>query len=265
MAAPLDGSLLLAGTEPAALLVLTEELRDEAADTVRYLASQGVTVKVLSGDAPRAVAAIARRAGIPASGDPCDASVLTDEQMAGAIAAADVFGRVRPSQKLAAIKALQAGGHVVAMIGDGVGNDVQALKQADLGIAMGSGSDASRSVARVVLLDDTFAAVPQLLAEARRVIANIERVAGLFVTKTVYAALIAVAVGAAAIPFPFYPRHLTVVSTLTIGVPGFFLALGGRRAAGAPARAAASWSCRSGTARRSTPGSRRATRWSSAS
>jgi cation-transporting ATPase E len=228
-AAPLDGSRPPAGAEPAALLVLTEELRDEAAQTVRYLASQGVTVKVLSGDAPRAVAAIARRAGIPASGDPCDASVLTDEQMAGAIAAAGIFGRVRPSQKLAAIKALQAGGHVVAMIGDGV-NDVQALKQADLGIAMGSGSDASRSVARVVLLDGTFAAVPQLLAEARRVIANIERVAGLFVTKTVYAALIAVVVGAAAIPFPFYPRHLTVVSTLTIGVPGFFLAL----AVGAP-------------------------------
>ncbi len=155
--------------------------------------------------------------------------MLTDDQMAGAITAADVFGRVRPAQKLAAVKSLQAAGHVVAMIGDGV-NDVQALKQADLGIAMGSGSDASRSVARVVLLDGTFAAVPQLLGEARRVIANIERVAGLFVTKTVYAALIAVIVGAAAIPFPFYPRHLTVVSTLTIGVPGFFLAL----AAGAP-------------------------------
>ena len=140
-----------------------------------------------------------------------------------------MFGRVRPAQKLAAVKALQAAGHVVAMIGDGV-NDVQALKQADLGIAMGSGSDASRSVARVVLLDGTFAAIPQLLDEARRVIANIERVAGLFVTKTVYAAIIAVAVGAAGIAYPFYPRHLTIVSTLTIGVPGFFLAL----AAGAP-------------------------------
>ncbi len=228
-AARLNGDRAPADAEPAALLVLTEELREEAAQTVRYLAGQAVTVKVLSGDAPRAVAAIARRAGIPASGAPVDASGLTDEEMAAAIATAGVFGRVRPSQKLAAVRSLQAAGHVVAMIGDGV-NDVQALKQADLGIAMGSGSDASRSVARVVLLDGTFAAIPQLLAEARRVIANIERVAGLFVTKTVYAAIIAVIIGAAAIPFPFYPRHLTIISTLAIGVPGFFLAL----AAGAP-------------------------------
>ena len=227
-ATPLGGDRVPAA-EPAALLVFTEELRDEAGQTVRYLAEQGVTVKVLSGDAPRAVAAIARHAGIPASGDPVDASGLSNEQMAAAITGAGVFGRVRPAQKLAAVKALQAAGHVVAMIGDGV-NDVQALKQADLGIAMGSGSDASRSVARVVLLDGTFAAVPQLLDEARRVIANIERVAGLFVTKTVYAAVIAVVIGAAAVPFPFYPRHLTVVSTLAIGVPGFFLAL----APGAP-------------------------------
>ena len=227
-ATPLDGDHVPAA-EPAALLVLTEELREEASQTVRYLADQGVTIKVLSGDAPRAVAAIARRAGIPAGGDPVDASGLTDEQMAAAIASGCVFGRVRPAQKLAAVKALQAGGHVVAMIGDGV-NDVQALKQADLGIAMGSGSDASRSVARVVLLDGTFAAVPQLLGEARRVIANIERIAGLFITKTVYAAIIAVIIGAAAVPFPFYPRHLTIVSTLAIGVPGFFLAL----APGAP-------------------------------
>ena len=228
-AAALDGDRPPAGVDPAALLVLTEELREEARQTVGYLTGQGVTVKVLSGDAPRAVAAIAQRAGIPASGDPVDASGLTDQQMAGAIEAAGVFGRVGPAQKLAAVKALQAAGHVVAMIGDGV-NDVQALKQADLGIAMGSGSDASRSVARVVLLDGTFAAVPQLLGEARRVIANIERVAGLFVTKTVYAAIIAVVIGAAAVPFPFYPRHLTIVSTLAIGVPGFFLAL----APGAP-------------------------------
>lgn len=227
--APLDAGRPPSGAEPAALLVLTEELREEAAQTVRYLAGQGVTVKVLSGDAPRAVAAIARQAGLPESGAAVDASGLTRAQMAEAIVAADVFGRVQPAQKLAAVKALQAAGHVVAMVGDGV-NDVQALKQADLGIAMGSGSDASRSVARVILLDGTFAAVPKLLDEARRVIANIERVAGLFVTKTAYSAVIAVIIGASAVPFPFYPRHLTVVSTLAIGVPGFFLAL----APGAP-------------------------------
>jgi cation-transporting ATPase E len=137
----------------------------------------------------------------------------------------NVLGRVCPEQKLAAVKALQAAGHVVAMCGDGV-NDVQALKQADLGIAMGTGSQASRSLARVVLLDGTFAVIPPMLAEGRRVVANVERVAGLFVTKTVYAAIIAVAVGAAGIAYPFFPRHLTIISTLTIGVPGFFLALG---------------------------------------
>ena len=127
------------------------------------------------------------------------------------------------------MRALQAAGHIVAMVGDGV-NDVQALKQADLGIAMGSGSQSSRSVARIVLLDSTFAAIPQMLAEGRRVIANIERVASLFVTKTVYAAVLAIVVGLVGVPFPFFPRHLTIVSTLTIGIPGFFLAL----AAGAP-------------------------------
>jgi magnesium-transporting ATPase (P-type) len=226
---PLDGDRPPAGAEPAALLVLAEELREDTTAAVRYLLDQGIAIKVLSGDAPRAVAAIAERAGIPAGGPPRDASALSDEEVAEALASANVLGRIRPEQKLAAVRALQAAGHVVAMAGDGV-NDVQALKQADLGIAMGSGSQASRSVARVVLLDGTFAGIPPMLAEGRRVVANIERVAGLFVTKTVYAAIIAVAVGAAGITYPFFPRHLTIISTLTIGVPGFFLAL----APGAP-------------------------------
>ena len=217
------------GAEPAALLVLAEELRDETAATVRYLLGQGVTIRVLSGDAPRAVAAIARGAGIPAEDEPCDASLLTEPEVAARIGSVSVFGRVRPAHKLAAVRALRQAGHVVAMIGDGV-NDVQALKEADLGIAMGSGSDASRSVARVVLLDGTFAAVPQILAEGRRVIANIERVARLFVTKTAYAAVIAIAIGLAGAGYPFFPRHLTLISSFTIGVPGFFLAL----APGAP-------------------------------
>jgi magnesium-transporting ATPase (P-type) len=215
----------------AGLLVLAERLRDGTTDTISYLLDQGITIKVLSGDAPATVAAVATAAGIPAAQGCTDASGVGDDEasVGAALAATSLLGRVRPAQKLAAVRALQAAGHVVAMIGDGV-NDVQALKQADLGIAMGSGSQASRSVARIVLLDSAFAVVPQILAEGRRVIANIERVARLFVTKTVYAAVLAVAIGIAGDTFPFFPRHLTIVSTLAIGIPGFFLAL----SAGAP-------------------------------
>jgi len=230
-AGPVDAAVPASDLMPVALLVLAERLREDAAATVRYLLDQGITIKVLSGDAPRTVSAIAGRVGIPAAGALCDASDVGDDETAvgDALRTSNVLGRVRPGQKLAAVRALQAEGHVVAMIGDGI-NDVQALKQADLGIAVGSGSQSSRSVARVVLLDSTFAAIPQVLAEGRRVIANIERVANLFVTKTVYAAGLAIIVGLSGIPFPFFPRHLTIVSTLAIGIPGFFLAL----AVGAP-------------------------------
>lgn len=225
---PLGGDLP-SDVAPAALIVLAEELRDETMATVSYLLKQDVSLVVLSGDAPRSVAAIAARAGIPVSGTPADAGALGEDAIPGALAQTNILGRVRPEHKVAAVKALQAEGHVVAMIGDGV-NDVPVLKQADLGIAMGSGSQASRSVARVVLLDSTFAALPYVLDEGRRVIANIERVARLFVTKTCYAAIIAISVGIAGIAYPFFPRHLTIISTLTIGVPGFLLAL----APGAP-------------------------------
>jgi cation-transporting P-type ATPase E len=219
------------GLVPVALLVLTERLRGDAQETVSYLLSQDITVVVLSGDAPQTVAAIASRAGVPLRGAARDAASLPDGEapLAEALAATSVFGRVRPEQKLTAVRALQSQGHVVAMLGDGV-NDVQALKQADLGIAMGSGSQASRSVGRIVLLDNSFAVIPYVLAEGRRVIANIERVSNLFVTKTTYAAVLAVVVGVAGVAFPFFPRHLTLIATLTIGVPGFFLAL----APGAP-------------------------------
>jgi cation-transporting ATPase E len=213
--------------EPIALVVLAERLRADAAETVRYLVGQGITIKVLSGDAPETVAKVAQRVGVPTGGDPRDArELIDDEDLGRALDATNVLGRVRPEQKLAAVRILQSAGHIVAMVGDGV-NDVQALKQADLGIAMGSGSQSSRSVARVILLDSAFSAVPRMLAEGRRVIANIERVANLFVTKTVYAALLAVVVAIAAVPYPFFPRHLTIVSTFTIGIPGFFLALAG--------------------------------------
>jgi len=228
---PVDGAAPPGMVTPVALLVLSERLRVEAATTVGYLLGQGITIKVLSGDAPRTVAAIAGRVGIPLPGPAVNGSELGDDEasVGGALEETNVLGRVRPAQKLAAVRALQSSGHVVAMVGDGV-NDVTALKEADIGIAMGSGSQASRSAARIVLLDSTFAAVPQVLGEGRRVIANIERVANLFVTKTAYAAIIAVLVGIIGLPFPFFPRHLTIVSSLTIGIPGFFLAL----AAGAP-------------------------------
>ncbi|MBO0715192.1 MAG: HAD-IC family P-type ATPase, partial [Acidimicrobiales bacterium] len=216
---------------PAALVVLAEGLRPDTVSTVRYLLDEAVTIKVLSGDAPRTVAAIAGRAGIPDLGEPADGSQLWErqERLGPLLMTTNVVGRVRPEQKLAAVRELQAAGHVVAMVGDGV-NDVPALKQADLGVAMGSGSPSSRAVARIVLLDSRFAAVPQILGEGRRVIANIERVANLFVAKTVYAAILAIVVAASALAFPFFPRHLTIVSALTIGAPGFFLAL----ARGAP-------------------------------
>ena len=135
-----------------------------------------------------------------------------------------VFGRVTPHQKRAMVGALQSKGHVVAMTGDGV-NDALALKDADIGVAMGSGAAATRAVAQLVLLDGKFAALPGVVAEGRRVIANIERSANLFVTKTVYAVLLAIAVVIAGWRYPFLPRHLTIISTFTIGIPGFFLAL----------------------------------------
>jgi magnesium-transporting ATPase (P-type) len=214
------------GLEPVALLSLAEELRADAAETIEFLLAQGITVKVLSGDAPDTVGAVAARVGIRPAAEAVDASRLDESELSRTLGTADVFGRVKPEQKLVAVRALQADGHVVAMVGDGV-NDVQALKEADIGIAMGAGSQSSRAVARIVLLDSAFSAVPKILGEGRRVIANIERVANLFVTKTAYAAVLAAVVAVSAVPFPFFPRHLTIVSTLTIGVPGFFLALAG--------------------------------------
>ena len=224
--APLTGDVLPSGLEPACLVVLEERIRDDAATTIEYLKSQGIEIKVLSGDDQRTVGSIAARVGIEGAASPVDARELPDEPtaLADVLRGSSIFGRVLPHQKRSIVSALQATGHVVAMTGDGV-NDVSALKQADLGLAMGSGAQAARAVGQIVLLENSFATIPGILGEGRRVINNIERVANLFVTKTVYAAILAVVVGISAIPFPFYPRHLTIVSTLTIGVPGFFLAL----------------------------------------
>ncbi len=215
-----------ADLEPVALVVLEELLRPEAAETLAFFERQGMTLKVISGDNPATVAAIAARVGMVGGVEAVDARNLPDdpEALADMAEATTVFGRVQPQQKRALVAALQRRGHVVAMTGDGV-NDVLALKDADIGVALGAGSSAARAVAQLVLLDNSFGSLPAVVAEGRRVIANVERVANLFVTKTVYATLLAVAVGVAQLPFPFLPRQLTVISSLTIGIPAFLLAL----------------------------------------
>jgi cation-transporting P-type ATPase E len=226
---------LPARLEPTALVVLDERLRPSAPDTVAYFGTQGVTVKVISGDNPRTVGAVARACGVPGAESPYDARQLPDDDPEGLGQIVDdhaVFGRVTPHQKRAMVHALQARGHVVAMTGDGV-NDTLALKDADIGVAMGAGSAAARAVARFVLLDDDFAVFPEVVSEGRRVIANVERVANLFLTKTFYALVLALVIGFSGLPYPFIPRHFTLLSSLTIGVPAFFLALApnARRAA----------------------------------
>jgi cation-transporting ATPase E len=221
------GEALPAALEPVALVMFAEKVRPDAADTLAYFRDQGVTLRVISGDNPRTVAAVASRLGLPgAELGGYDARELPDDpaEMAEVLENHAVFGRVTPQQKRAMVGALQAKGHVVAMTGDGV-NDALALKDADIGVAMGSGAAATRAVAQLVLLDGKFATLPGVVAEGRRVIANIERSANLFVTKTVYAVIIAMAVVIAAWPYPYLPRHLTIISTFTIGIPGFFLAL----------------------------------------
>jgi cation-transporting P-type ATPase E len=223
---PVENGELPDGLEPAAFVVIGDRVRADAAPTIAYFRDQGVRTKVLSGDHPRTVAAVARQVGIPGTDEPVDARSLPTETaaLADLLERRSVFGRVVPDQKQAMVDALHTREHVVAMTGDGV-NDVLALKNADLGIAMGNGSPASRAVAQLVLLSSRFATLPDVVAEGRRVIANIERVAKLFVTKTVYATALAVAVGIARLPFPFLPRQLTLIGSLTIGIPGFFLAL----------------------------------------
>jgi cation-transporting ATPase E len=222
---PEDGRLP-SSVHPMALVVLKDTVRPDAAKTLAYFDEQGVAVKVISGDDARTVGAIAEQLGLEGADHPVDARELPDddEGLADVMERSSVFGRVTPQQKRAMVKALQSRGHVVGMTGDGV-NDALALKDADIGIAMGSGSDATRAVAQLVLLDSNFAAMPQVVAEGRRVLGNIERTAGLYITKTVYAMLLSLAVGVAGFAFPFLPRHLTLIGALTIGIPSFFLAL----------------------------------------
>ncbi len=222
----LTDTSLPADLEPAAFVLLLDPPRQDVKRILEYFHSQGVSLKVISGDHPETVAAIAGQVGIELSRPPVDARHLPDhpEELADLMQNRSIFGRVSPQQKRDMVRALQSRGHVVAMTGDGV-NDVLALKDADIGIAMGSGATATRAASQIVLLESDFATLPHVVAEGRRVIANVERVANLYITKTVYALALAVIVGVANIAFPFLPRHLTLVGTVTIGIPSFFLAL----------------------------------------
>ncbi|MEW1643563.1 HAD-IC family P-type ATPase [Streptomyces sp. NPDC091219] len=211
-------------TSATALVVLEQRLRPDAAETLAYFADQDVHAKVISGDNAVSVGAVAGKLGL--TGKVVDARHLPpdQEEMAKSLDEGTVFGRVTPQQKRDMVAALQSRGHTVAMTGDGV-NDVLALKDADIGVSMGSGSEATRAVAQIVLLNNSFATLPSVVAEGRRVIGNITRVATLFLVKTVYSVLLAVLVVCWRVEYPFLPRHLTLLSTLTIGVPAFFLAL----------------------------------------
>ncbi len=223
--APLTDETLPAGLRPVALVLLGEKVRSDAPETLRYFTDQDVGLKVISGDNPGTVQTIARAAGLPDAESAMDARELVgDDTFADVVERTAVFGRVTPDQKAAMVTALQSKGHTVAMTGDGV-NDVLALKQSDLAVAMGTGSAATKAVAQLVLLDSKFSTLPGVVAEGRRVTANIERVASLFITKTVWASLAALSVAVLALPYPLLPRQLTLIDTFSIGVPAFFLAL----------------------------------------
>jgi cation-transporting P-type ATPase E len=210
-------------TRPAALAVFAETIRPEAPETLRYFQEQGVRVVVMSGDNPVTVAAVAAEIGL--TGTVLDASLLADEaELEAALQTASIFGRISPEQKRAAVGILRRADHTVAMTGDGV-NDAMAIKDADLGIAMGSATAATKAVSRLVLLDNRFDRLPDVLALGRRVIANVERVANIFLAKTVYGIILALTSAVLLLPFPFLPRQLTLVSGLAIGIPSFVLAV----------------------------------------
>jgi cation-transporting P-type ATPase E len=224
-----DGENSTAGLapRPVALITLEQRIREDAAPTLEYFELQNVGLKVISGDNAVSVGAVAHKLGLPGAEHPVDARGLpetTAAGFAGQIEGNSVFGRVTPRQKQQMVAALQGRGHTVAMTGDGV-NDVLALKGADIGVAMGSGSGAARAVAQIVLLDERFATLPSVVAEGRRVVGNIERVSNLFLAKSFESFLLVVLTGIGRLPYPFLPRHSTLIGTLTIGVPSFFLAL----------------------------------------
>ncbi len=210
---------------PIVLVTFRERVRSDAQATLSYFYDQGVQVRIISGDSPITVAAVARQAGVMFEGDGFDSTNLPTDprELAAVMEDTQVFGRVTPSQKRDMVSAMQSRGHVVAMLGDGV-NDALALKRADLGIAMGSGAAATKAVSNLVLLDGNFSHLPAVVGEGRRVIANVERVSRLFLTKTTWAITLALVFGILLWTFPFLPRQLSAIDGYTIGLPSVALA-----------------------------------------
>ncbi|MDE5601889.1 MAG: HAD-IC family P-type ATPase, partial [Clostridia bacterium] len=211
--------------EAQSLIFITDTIRTEAPDTLRFFKEEGVEVKIISGDNPETVRAVALRAGLENCDNIIDMSTLTtEEEIEEAATKYTIFGRVLPDQKLTLVKALKKAGHTVAMTGDGV-NDVLALKAADCSIAMAAGSDAAKNVSSLVLLDNNFASMPHVVAEGRRSINNLERSAALYLTKTFYNTLLAILFMIVSHPLPFAPQNLTLIGGVTIGIPSVVLAL----------------------------------------
>lgn len=216
----------LSGINKAAIVLIEDIIREDAPETLKFFNTEGVEVKVISGDNPVTVSAVAKRAGVKGAEDYIDARDLPQdmEELKKEVEKYNVFGRVTPHQKKALVIALQENNHTVAMTGDGV-NDVLALKEADCGIAMANGSDAAKAVSQLVLMKSNFNALPKVVAEGRQEINNLERVAQLFLTKTTYSIILAVVFSILLLPFPIEPIQLSLVGSCAIGIPAFFLAL----------------------------------------
>ena len=219
-----EGTELPADLEPVALLLLTDVIREEAPDTLKFFDSQEVDLKVISGDDPVTVSAIAKRAGLKNAESYVDATTLeTEEDLEEAVWKYSVFGRVTPQQKKEMVQALQKQGHTVAMTGDGV-NDVLALKEADCSIAMAQGSDAAKNIANVVLLDSNFASMPHIVNQGRRVVNNIRTAASMFLIKTMFSVMLSLLTIFFGNTYPFEPIQMSLISACAVGIPTFLLA-----------------------------------------
>ncbi|MDO4678678.1 MAG: cation-translocating P-type ATPase [Blautia sp.] len=219
-----EGNAIPEGLKPAAILLLTDVIRAEAPETLKFFDSQGVDLKVISGDDPVTVASIAKKAGLKNADNYIDATTIhTQEEMEKAVASCSVFGRVTPQQKKQMVQALKKQKHTVAMTGDGV-NDVLALKEADCSIAMAEGSDAAKNIANVVLLDSNFASMPHIVNQGRRVVNNIRMAASMFLIKTIFSVLLSLITIFFGEAYPFEPIQMSLISACAVGIPTFLLA-----------------------------------------